>query len=56
MNETNKFKDDSGDSIQAVMTIDGSIIIHTNGEPKLDCNQVDEFIHQLAELSKEARS
>lgn len=54
VSETNKFKDGAGDSIQAVMGMDG-IIIYTSGVPMLDDEQVDELIKQLTALNKELR-
>lgn len=55
MNETNKFKDDSGDSIQAI-SVFGNIRFYVSGWPDLNAEQVDELIKQLTELNDEVKA
>lgn len=50
MNETNKFKDVCGDSLQVIKTEHGSYHFATYGEPELSDWQVKEVIQQLQEM------
>ena len=55
MNETNKFKDYAGDSVQAVASHDGDVFIFANREPMLTPDQAIEFAKQLTELAQEVK-
>ena len=55
MNETNKFKDEWGDWIQAFINDDGLIQIATVGSPEPTPDQAIEFAKQLTELAQEVR-
>ena len=55
MNETNKFKDYSGDTVQA-MDFNGHIAICTNGGVCLTHTQAIEFAKQLTELAQEVKA
>ena len=55
MNETNKFKDYAGDSVQAHSSNDGMVAINTHCLPELTPDQAIEFAKQLTELAKEVK-
>ena len=56
MNETNKFIDSCGDSIQAFINDDGLIQIATFGHPEPSPDQAIEFAKQLIELAQEVKA
>ena len=56
MNETNKFKDDCGDYIQA-SSIDGGLIdVYASGGPWITPDQAIEFAKQLIELAEDVKA
>ena len=55
MNETNKFKDYAGDSIQAIHWLDG-VLFSMIGQAKLTPDQAIEFAKQLTELAQELKA
>jgi len=55
MNETNKFKDECGDWVQAYSDHFGEIVISTHGRPDLTPDQAIELAKQLAELAEEVK-
>lgn len=56
MNETNKFKDYSGDAIQASYDGEGLVEIYAPRGALLEPDQAIEFAKQLTELAKEAKA
>ena len=56
MNETNKFKDNHGDYIQAVEMDDGRIEMCTSGIPWLSPDKAIEFFEQGLALAKEVKA
>ena len=56
MNETNKFKDAYGDSIQACFLSCGVIEINNSGVPLLTPDQAIEFAKQLIEIAEEVKN
>ena len=55
MNETNKFVDSAGDSLQAIVAVNGCIDVCTFGVPYLTPDQAIEFAKQLTELAQEVK-
>lgn len=55
MNETNKFKDECGDAVQAMTNDEGLVEIYARGEPWLTPDQAIEFAKQLIELAEEVK-
>lgn len=55
MNETNKLKDEYGDTIQAWGNNDGTIEVHAPKSPILTPDQAIEFAKQLTELAQEVK-
>ena len=56
MNETNKFKDHAGDSIQAYSSKDGFIGVAAECLVELTPDQAIEFAKQLTELAQEVKA
>ena len=56
MNETNKFKDAYGGTIQAFINSDGLIQIATFNNPEPSPDQAIEFAKQLTELAQEVKA
>ena len=55
MNETNKFKDEYGDAVQAILNNDGLIEIYAPCAPWITTDQAIEFAKQLIELAEEVK-
>ena len=55
MNETNKFKDECGDTVQAMLWLNG-ILISVSGQPELTPGKAIEFFEQGLALAKEAKA